>query len=712
MKTPDLYIQGQRLDLLKRIGKGGEGDVFLTGGDVKHAVKVYKEEKRKEREQKVKAMVREGLSTHNNLVAYPAAVVTTRSGAFTGFVMRLVDGFRPIHELYGPKSRKIHYPTADYRFLLRVAVNVARAVGEVHSSTCIIGDLNHSGILVSSEATVALIDADSFQFQSDGRTYPCLVGVPEFTPPELQGVSLQGVLRTKDHDNFGLAITIFQLLFMGRHPYGGQQATGGDLTLDKLIARDQFAYSRKRSVDVSPPGIVATLNDFPSDIADAFERAFGLDPSQRPSAIEWIALLKAMEGRLSRCAVDGIHYYPSAAKRCPWCRMEQATGAVLFLPLIVANAARAVGLGNFDVERAWLAINAVTLPDPKTVLPKLSASGVNPSAEAISAKFGGIKNKLVGTMIAVAAVVMFFVAPSAFLLWIVALMFAAARFNGSGIDASAWRDRFIENDRMWEERLQDWRTELGISNLVRQKNDLEAAVNEYRGLASAKTQAIARLKSERVERQRKEFLDRCLIRGTAIAGIGQSKIMILASFGIESAADVTSAAVMRIPGFGPATAGKLLAWRALHERRFVYNASPLPSDVQAQTKIETDYAAKAVGLANLIAGGQVELVQAATGLKTKIAIEDGRLTAIAAQKSQLVTDFKFLGLSVPSKSAINQPAPYTKPTSLPVGSFRVGSVACPLCGASMVLRTARRGRRRGKQFWGCSRFPSCMGSRS
>jgi four helix bundle suffix protein len=36
---------------------------------------------------------------------------------------------------------------------------------------------------------------------------------------------------------------------------------------------------------------------------------------------------------------------------------------------------------------------------------------------------------------------------------------------------------------------------------------------------------------------------------------------------------------------------------------------------------------------------------------------------------------------------------------------------CPLCGEAMVVRTARRGERRGRQFLGCSRYPDCRGAR-
>lgn len=36
---------------------------------------------------------------------------------------------------------------------------------------------------------------------------------------------------------------------------------------------------------------------------------------------------------------------------------------------------------------------------------------------------------------------------------------------------------------------------------------------------------------------------------------------------------------------------------------------------------------------------------------------------------------------------------------------------CPQCGKPMALRTARKGQRAGSQFWGCSGYPECKGTR-
>ena len=40
------------------------------------------------------------------------------------------------------------------------------------------------------------------------------------------------------------------------------------------------------------------------------------------------------------------------------------------------------------------------------------------------------------------------------------------------------------------------------------------------------------------------------------------------------------------------------------------------------------------------------------------------------------------------------------------------SPRCPVCNSLMVQRTARRGEGAGSQFWGCSNYPKCRGTRA
>ena len=39
------------------------------------------------------------------------------------------------------------------------------------------------------------------------------------------------------------------------------------------------------------------------------------------------------------------------------------------------------------------------------------------------------------------------------------------------------------------------------------------------------------------------------------------------------------------------------------------------------------------------------------------------------------------------------------------------AAACPSCGQPMILRTSKRGANAGNQFWGCSTYPACKGTR-
>lgn len=47
----------------------------------------------------------------------------------------------------------------------------------------------------------------------------------------------------------------------------------------------------------------------------------------------------------------------------------------------------------------------------------------------------------------------------------------------------------------------------------------------------------------------------------------------------------------------------------------------------------------------------------------------------------------------------------------PAAALSQGVMSCPICANPMVKRTAKRGSSAGSEFWGCSRYPSCRGTR-
>jgi restriction system protein len=62
-----------------------------------------------------------------------------------------------------------------------------------------------------------------------------------------------------------------------------------------------------------------------------------------------------------------------------------------------------------------------------------------------------------------------------------------------------------------------------------------------------------------------------------------------------------------------------------------------------------------------------------------------------------------------------EPEPFMDPTSRkrtePVIEPPMADPTCPACGGAMVRRTAKRGTRAGRAFWGCSSYPRCRGIR-
>lgn len=324
-----MVVDGNLVRLGDCIGRGAEGAVYEHGGSSFTVVKIYHSPS-SEQEEKIRAMVLSGTGQRYSEVAFPLDVVCDRDGNFTGFTMRKAIRSKPIHDLYTRKSRLTHFPEFDYRHIVHTAINLSSAVGVAHSAGYVVGDINESGVLVSDDTTVTLVDADSFQVEINGQYFPCNVGKPEYTPPELQkGKSL--TVRTRKHDAFGLAVLIFQLLFSGRHPYAGTPKMASDRRewrIPSAISENQFAYSvKKRGKTVlKPPKNALLLTDFPKYIQKLFERSFGDNKVSRPNPDEWVSALTELESDLRQgCSVNSSHWYPRNCSHCTWCKVGKVS---------------------------------------------------------------------------------------------------------------------------------------------------------------------------------------------------------------------------------------------------------------------------------------------------------------------------------------------------------------------------------------------------
>ena len=260
-------------------------------------------------------------------IAWPIDLLYTLDGqqGVVGFLMPYVPRMRPLLEYYNPLTRRQQCPLFNYRYLHRTAHNLAAAMRALHARGYVIGDVNESNILVTDTALVTLVDTDSFQVRQsqNGIVYRCPVGKPEFTPPELQGRLFAHLDRAPEHDLFGLAVLIFQLLMEGTHPFAGVFLGHGDPPpYEARIAAGYFSYSRKRHGPYRPMPSAPSSAILHPTLQELFVRCFEdghRQPCARPDAQTWQRALQEAENALVSCSVNDQHLYSNHLGSCPWC---------------------------------------------------------------------------------------------------------------------------------------------------------------------------------------------------------------------------------------------------------------------------------------------------------------------------------------------------------------------------------------------------------
>ena len=604
---------GTTIVLGARLGSGGEGSVFdipdVEGGLV---AKIYHDALPAHKQAKLQAMTALEGSYLHTISAWPLRTVRELpSGEIAGFLMPKITGCQPIHHLYSPSQRKQYFPKADYAFLISAARNVAAAFDSIHAHGHVVGDVNQGNLVVRADSMVRFIDCDSFQITLGRTRFACEVGVQHFTPPELQNIkSFHAVARMPNHDNFGLAVLVFHLLFMGRHPYAGiylggdggrdddvGNRSGGevdseigvdksgvnesgetaDMPIEKAIAELRFSYgegSAAREMETPPNALPLSLVS--PEIAQLFERAFTEVGTQtgRPSAAQWVAALDIFRRQLRTCGVDHVHKFPAHLSTCPWCEIEGRSGMQFFLPMLSPGVLPADA--SATTEQIWQRICQITppprLPDYDAASKLDATAAVVPRELRLKAWMyrGGLLAGLLGLGAALASW------PDLAPLWLL----TAVALVGFALP----HDPYTEIRALRAQALR-----------AAQKN-FSTVATRYRQLAEVhafadKVQQLTRAKKDYDRLPRLEHLERMKLRGSVrdtqlakyLAGflvadakiglLGPGRKATLASFGIETAAEVNALALARIRGFGETHKADLLSWRRELESKFLFNAA-------------------------------------------------------------------------------------------------------------------------------------------
>ena len=312
----------------RRLGAGGEAEVFEVEGRPKLAYKKYRVPSAA-RAAKLRVMLAsppDGVDAGGHVaIAWPRELVVGPGGVVEGFLMPRIDltATVPLFQVYNPASRQQIAPAFTWRYLLRTARNVAAIVDSLHRAGYVVGDINESNLLVNKRALAVLVDCDSMQVRdpATGVVHRGGVGKPEFTAPELLGRDLSTTDRTPASDDFAVAVLVFQLLLEGVHPFAGVwRGRGEPPDVSARIGAGRFPY--RRGSRIEPPPHALPLSVLPPALRRSVWRTFTTGvrrPSARSSSADWVAALEAAESSLRTCDRSPHHVFSSHLRRCPWC---------------------------------------------------------------------------------------------------------------------------------------------------------------------------------------------------------------------------------------------------------------------------------------------------------------------------------------------------------------------------------------------------------
>jgi DNA-binding helix-hairpin-helix protein with protein kinase domain len=576
---------GQRIRLGREVARGGEGAVFDVQGDPALVAKLYLRPLTEEKRKKLVWMAANASPALSAHTAWPQATLHRSPGLPpVGFLMRRIADYKPVHLLYSPATRANEFPDRDWGFLLTVASNIACAFEEVHSAGHVVGDVNERNVLVSpASGTARLIDCDSFQIRSGQMVYPCEVGVARFTPPELQNRHLR-VQRSPHHDGFGLAVLVFHLVYLGRHPFDGVYLGEGEMTSERAIAEFRFAYGRDAAArQIRPPPIHLPFRAAPAQLTDLFERAFSRAgvAGGRPSAAEWSLALRSAAHSLRQCGADRQHVFSTDLSGCPWCQLTLATGAVFFVAVDSLDFKTAASdISSFlafarETQARWV---LPPLPPPSPLpagqLPKTTA------AELSQLRFlSGVRFAL-GIAVLLGWNLVLFGSRTGRVLPLLASCIALAAVALLEREAA----RKSEARRMLRSRAsaltkatgnllkaQDAYLRCAWSATARFKAHLagiDALRADYESLESRFVAERQELTDHREELQRKEQLRKVFLTQATIQGFGPGHKQVLRSFGIETAYDVLYSMPQDIKGLDETRRLRLRDWAREAERQF------------------------------------------------------------------------------------------------------------------------------------------------
>ena len=321
---------------LQKIGRGGEGDVYLLiFGGKKYALKLYFRPS-EEKHLKIKTMIQncphDAIANINGIefiqLAWPLGICF-EANKFLGFVMPYVEtSLSSTLDFYLDKNlynEKFNFAPLPLTYRIEIARNLAGVVKLLHESGHFFIDFKPQNVRIYDRYhLVSLIDCDGFSIAGlNGERFPAKSYSSEYIYPEALIKNKPPESLALKQDLFALSVVIFQLFNYGIHPFSGLiHNSDNAATTDDKVAKGYYPYGKESNPKIRP--IKNSIHESLSDpIRELFDRCFIQPALKLPSVQEWIEVLEDIlkNKRLVKCSsqpnsVDHIHFEGKPCQTC------------------------------------------------------------------------------------------------------------------------------------------------------------------------------------------------------------------------------------------------------------------------------------------------------------------------------------------------------------------------------------------------------------
>lgn len=328
------------ININKAAGVGGQGKVYFVENNPRLVIKaivksdgetILKSMKRYELyRRKVLGVI--ARANEKNL----ASPICMLEEPYCGYVMRFMEGMRPIESIMIPKGKDLkefYMETGGLLRRYRVLREIARVLKGMYDNGLVYSDISPKNIFISGNVSgyeAWLIDVDNLHYEGEESS---IVGTPMYRSPEV----FCGCANTLKGDVYSFALLAFELLTLSK-PFVGdyKEEDEDDWGVDGETSNDFYskvergeipfvgAENNKLNRQVSGIPLKYVVNE---EILKLFRKTFGegrRNPAARPSIALWFSALNT-----ACMSLENATYKSAAKEDCfKFDRYDEGTIAV------------------------------------------------------------------------------------------------------------------------------------------------------------------------------------------------------------------------------------------------------------------------------------------------------------------------------------------------------------------------------------------------